>query len=287
MRVLNKAFSILGVSTLMVSLYGAESAWLPKEGSYILTLSYTQESYDEFWLGDVDMDTSSDSEQVTYGLSAEYGLNEKIAFDAYIAHSKNEFGHPMGFSLEESDIADFEIGVRYQFVDETEHEGAVPTVAARLGIIIAGPYDAYPDIEAPDSAAAIGDGGNGFELQLLVGKYYQEQGLGYTFDLGYRNRNNDIPDDYYYGFGLFYSYEGTVTVGLDYRVNDSQGDLDISSPTFAGRFPELEEDVTELLFSVSYNFPEIYSLGLVYGDTLDGLNTPQNDILSLWVSAEF
>ncbi|NRA37909.1 MAG: hypothetical protein HRU15_07205 [Planctomycetes bacterium] len=287
MSVLNKLIPVACISTIAVAHCVAESAWLPQVGSYSLTLSYTQESYDMFWLGEADQATSADSKQVTYGLTGEYGLSDKIAFDAYIGYAKNEFGHPSGAFLTDSGIADIELGLRYLLVDETEHAPGVPTVTARLGLIIAGNYDHYPYVAAPQSAAAIGDGSNGYELQVLLAKYYQDVGIGYTADLGYRDRNHDVPNDIFYSLGVFYSYEEKITVGFDYIVNDSRGDLDISSPTFAGRFPQLEEDVKEWMLSFSYAFEEKYSTGIVYGDTADGRNTPQNDIFGIWVSADF
>ena len=76
------------------------------------------------------------------------------------------------------------IGLTWRFADEDTSDTGLPSVAVRVGIIRAGDYDV-------GTPTAIGDGGDGFEASLLVGKAMGP--IAVSAEFGIKSLNNDIP----------------------------------------------------------------------------------------------
>ena len=90
---------------------------------------------------------------------------------------------------------------------------------------------------------SLGDGGNGLETSLVVGKFWDA--LGLSAEVGYRNRGStdvnpdavggggaagetvDIPADMFVNMFLFVPLGSRVTLGADYRIVNGLSGIDI------------------------------------------------------------
>jgi hypothetical protein len=258
------------------------SAWLPKEDQFIVTPGFVYSTFDEFWLGNDKIDNppnGKDLEQAISFISVEYGVTPKVALDLTVGYTWTET-KAFGGSGERDDrgLADTYLGIRYRLWDEREHEGCLlPTVAVRVGGVIHGTYDE----NFPFSA---GDGANGLEGSLLLAREICP-GFGAFGDVGYRFRDEEVPNDFFASGGFYVGYAG-FNATVAYRHVQSTSGPDIGDPGFT--FPELKEISQNVEFGLGYTCPrtEIHAQ-VFYAHTIDGRNTGQKDIIGFSVSLPF
>jgi hypothetical protein len=204
-----------------------QSAWLPAPKQFKVTPGFSFSTFDEFWAGDkkVSNPPNGDSlNQYTGYIALEYGILQNFAADAtigYTATSTDAFGG----NASDDGLMDTSLGLRYRLVDEfnSSHPWA-PTVTLRAGVVIPGTYDE----NAPFSA---GDGAHAFEGSLLLGKAIGATGFGLYGDIGYRVRENPVPDDVFGTAGV-YQQIGPVTLAVGYRHIQSVSGIDIGGSDF-------------------------------------------------------
>ena len=139
-----------------------------------------------------------------------------------------------------------------------------------------------------DLIDAIGDGGSGFDLSLLLGKSLNEQ-FAVSGDLTFRQRDNDISDAFKYLISGFYS---TPVQGLGFQLAlgglRTDSDIDIAGPGFGvEQFPQTDRDMDIAIAGVNYNFNSGIGLGLSRLMLLDGRNVADTDITTLSLSYSF
>lgn len=267
------------------------SPWLPAPGSGTVTFSYvSQEATDyersERWRSMAGADSTTIQLPGTLGLDTvwidgTYGISDALALDFQIGTSDSQYPgggpkHPNKDDL--SGLQDARAGLTWRFRDEVVSSG--PSMALRFGAILAGDYDT-------GYINSLGDGGDGAEVSLLIGKYVGERGV-LSAEVGYRYRSDDIPEDIVLNLSAGVLVGERVGLSVGYRMTDGGSGLDIGVPPFApARFPELQEDIDLLYGTVNVALTSRASLGLTYGDVIGGRNTPNSEVLGLSVGFGF
>ena len=260
------------------------SAYTAERGQLIATVSYQYQRYDEFWAGDTSVDLKlatgfREQRQHSTFLTLEYGIIDDLTLDITAGYSWTEFHDGPGRDLTDDGLADTTFGVRYRVVDERKYAW-VPTITLRVGGIIAGTYDD----SFPFSA---GDGANGFETSALFAKQFCP-GFGFYGEIGYRWRDNDVPDDLFGAAGLAFTFKD-VTLSVGYRHTEGQSGPDIGAPGFgtAFGFPQVKEIDQRIETSLSYTDHGGRNYALYFAQTLDGRNTGEKSIFGVSVSVPF
>ncbi len=271
----------------------AGSPWLPAPGAGNVSLSYTYQTADEYYRKT--SPTSSvetvplpdDLQQHTVLVDVEYGLFESVALDVRLGYAESYF-QKHGTLREKSPggLGDVNFGVTYRLLDETIVENELlPSLALRAGAIIAGDYDT-------GSINSLGDGGEGFEISGLAGKFFADR-FALSGEFGYRMRNKDIPDNLFLrlsGGVLFWERLG---LSINYeRIDTPWGSLDIGPGEPPGvftpdRFPEVKEELEILGGGLTVSVTDQISLNLAYGKVIAGRNTAASDVFSLSLGYSF
>jgi len=263
-----------------------QSAWHPNEGDYNFSLSHVVESYDEFYRGADRRDYPfGEFHQHTTYLSGEYGITDKLAVDFTLGYTYTEATdkHPPTGIDNDSGLSDIRIGLRYQLINEfLADESYMPTISFRIGLILEGTYDTgFP--------AAAGDGGNGIETSIHIGKVFGDSGFGFEGSFGYRNRNQDIPDEIYGNINFFYScFDDQLVFYTGYDFQKSLHGMDIGDPGFTyKKFHRTQEISHNLQYGVHYYITESLGVGLTFAHTIDGRNTGIKRSLALTMTYSF
>jgi len=264
------------------SLQAQFSPYLPSPGRTELTVSHTIVSFDAFWAGKVRLGTqaalgSSGKDQSTRLLSIEHGLSERWAADLTLGHSRVK----MGSFPKDSGWVDSLAGIRYLVLDETESFNRyAPTVALRVGGILAGNYDEG----LPFSS---GDGASGVEVSALMGR-----SLNRTFtllaDLGYRWREHGVPEDIFGSVGLAAGWMRYI-VSAAWRYDGAVSGLAILGPGFGtvGGFPQVRERNTSVQVGLGGALTDRFFLQTYAAWTVAGENTGDKTALGGSITTSF
>jgi hypothetical protein len=224
-------------------------------------------------------------DQYTGYVALEYGILDNLAADVTVGYTATSKTKTFGNDSDDG-LADTLLGLRYRLVDENNAPCPyAPTIALRVGGVIAGSYDS----NLPFSA---GDGAHAFESSLLLGKAFGSSGLGIYGDIGYRVRESPVPDDLFGSAGV-YQHIGPVTLAAGYRHVQSLSGLDIGGSGFnpaLGRshgFPALQEIVQLVEGGVSYTDPGGRNYQFTVAKSVDGRNTGDKWIFGVNVTFAF
>jgi len=295
---MKKQFIIAGLVGLVALAAGtqlqAQSAWMPYQGRLTVTPGFSFSTFDEFWVGrdirNSALRSNDESlDQYTGFVALEYAITDRLAADATIGYTATSSAE-MTFGVGSDDgLADTLIGLRYQLVEE---QRTIPAVTFRVGGIIAGTYDRNKPFSA-------GDGANGAEFSLLMGKQFGDSGFGIYGDIGYRLRENPVPDDLFGSVGLFKQFIGVfqesdaVTLNFGYRHVQGLSGLDIGGPGFApplgpaNGFPALKEINQLIEGSIGYGDSRGRQIQFTVAKSVAGRNTGDKLIFLITVSWPF
>ena len=275
---LKKQFTVVSILGLGISFpsYADVSPWLPTPESLTLTLSYVEQTADEFYFGREEMALPTDLDLSTTALNIVYGLTDSIALDATIGYAESDFSV---VDNQLSGLTDSKLGFTWQLNNEFAND-RLPSLALRLGIIIDGDYET-------GTINAIGDGGSGAELGFAVGKVINTY-VALSADLGYRDRSEGVPEEVFYGASVYVTPIANLTTFVSYRVDDSLDGLQIGGPGFTpDRFPEVEEDKQYVQLGIQYNLTDSFGAGLSAAQVVDGRNTSTSDVYGINLSYRF
>ena len=250
------------MATITIPLLAESSPWLPVPKTGSVTVSQVSQTADRFYRGSSAIGIPfGDLEQNTTWVSLAYGVTDALAVDARIGRSAADAG-PVG---EDKGGTDTTVGLTWRLLDEDADPG-MPSIAVRVALVVAGDYD----VGMPN---AIGDGGDGYEASLVVGKIIAEQ-FALSADLGVRSLGNDVPQQ-----TLFTATAHWVTpipalsVRAQYHQQRSDGDLDIGGSGFSPpRFPEVTEDIDRVSVGASFTQGP-FSIGVDRFNTTGARNT--------------
>lgn len=208
-----------------------QSVWTPAPGQFSVTAAYAHQQFPEFWVGKTKVKAAATVPQDSVGVSMEYGISRELSADVSLGYSRVSTT-AFGGSNTDSGASDTQIGVRYRVLDERFSDRRyLPSLAIRVGGIIKGSYTAA----APFSA---GDGGSGIETSVLMGKAFGQSGVGTYGDIGFRHRNNRVPQDVFGSVGVYKAIR-KASLNFGYRHINGLSGMNIGDPGFT--FPRLKE----------------------------------------------
>jgi len=278
---------LLTLAVSGVTVFG-QSAWLPAQHQFKATPGFSFSTFDEFWMGSSKVDNPPNGksmDQYTGYLSLDYGILEQLAADVTVGYTATD-SDAFGGDASDDGLMDTSVGLRLRLLDEFASDSPyVPTLAIRIGGIIAGTYD-------PNKPFSAGDGADGFESSLLLGKTIRDTGFGFYGDIGYRVRENPVPDEVFGTAGIFQQI-GVINLAFGYRHIQSLSGLDIGGSGFnpalgdSHGFPALEEinQIIEGAVSLSDNGGRNYQLSV--GTNVDGRNTGDKVLVGVNVTLPF
>ena len=157
--------------------------WIAEPGTGSIDLSYVRQNASKFWAGT----RKGPHARRRSGPHAKHRLGDRGLRPA--RRRGGGCAARLGRSSEFGDAPelDRQIGLQRRR-DMARRRRVDPRLAqrclARAGVIVAGDYEL-------GHINSIGDGGDGFEASVIVGKYFNRFGL--ALEYGVRSRNNDIP----------------------------------------------------------------------------------------------
>ena len=233
------------------------NGFMPGQGHGNLAISYTAESYDQFWVGDVEVSDPGVGEVETDSLSAwfQWGFTDNLALvvdAAYVDVTSDGLG---GF--EDSGLQDASVLLKQRFLSSGPH-----TLVGGLGVRTAiSDYEANLPVDLGDNTT---DALLRLVYQLESGSFYFSQQVGYDI------RGDDAPDGFPLYTELGYTF-GPATLTLFYFNLIADGGTDIGDPGFT--FPSNKDETTRLGLKVYSRINDRLGFGLAGFDTLDGRNS--------------
>lgn len=263
----------------------AASPWLPAPESGTASLSYIYSTADELYEGETKASLPTDLEQHNAVFNIEYGVSDQFAVDFSLGYAQTEFQQDPTLSNADNldGLIDPKIGFRYKVWDELEDGGI--TLTLHSAVIFGGGY-------RTGAVNSIGDDAFGLEFTVIGGKIW-DNGLGVSTELGYRYREDDVPDEFIANMSAFFAlspqFNIPITLSFNYQVVDALSGIDIGSPGFSpSRFPETEEDHHLVSGGISYNFAQSLSVSANYGRVVGNLrNTADSEVVSFGLSYSF
>ncbi len=277
----------LGAAFLLVqaaSGFAQGTPWIAEPRSGSVTISYGHQAATEFWRADNKGPTpgnGAELSQTTGWLDFNYALTDAVAVDVRSGFGRSHIPGPVGPTPQESfsGLVDTNVSLTWRILDELVTNGA-PSIAIRAGVIAAGGYET-------GHINSLGDGGNGAEASVIVGRFVDR--VGFSGELGYRLRSGEIPADTFANLAAFLALTDRISVAADYRmVNGDDSGLDIGGPGFApDRFPELQEDAQLLGGRLLVTLNDSFSLNGFYGQVVSGRNTAASSVFGAGVTYTF
>lgn len=308
-----RTFGIAVVAaTVLASLTGQPAfaqgtPWIAEPGTGTISFTYANQSAKEFWRpvdGTVTKvtgplgPTGASLAQNTMWFGANYAVNDFVALDIQSAFASSMVTGgvgPSGGQESYSGLFDSNVALTFRLVDELISDA--PSVAVRIGGILAGAYDT-------GYINSLGDGGHGVETSLIVGKF--GNAAGFSAEVGLRMRGStdvntqavggamasgetvDIPNDMFVNLGLFIPAGSAVTFGVDYRMVNAMSGIDIGGMGFSpSRFPGLEEDAHIVGGRLLANVTDTVNLNVFFGQVVAGNNTAASRIFGAGIGFGF
>ena len=251
-----------------------DNGFLRGQGKLDLSLTYTNDSYDHFWVGN---DKVSDPAvgtvtRETTALYAAYGLRDDIdlVFNAaYVGADSDGTG---GFPTEE-DLQDATFGVKWAFWKRRMGPGETSVLFAPS---IKQPMTNYED----NNVTAIGDGQTDLRARM-IGQYTWDNGLFAAIESGYDRRNGAPHDEIPLNITLGGTIAQRFTIMPFYQLVDELGGIDINQIPADGGFPATEEDYQRLGVAAYVRITDQFGISGRYMSTLDGKNTGDVDSYSV------
>ena len=256
------------------SMFADGSPWLPVPQIVDVNVSFVNQEATQFYRGEdhADLPFGKFTQDTTW-FDIVYGIGDKTALDLKFGTSEVD-AQAAGAS---DDRMDTTIGITRSIYDELETGGF--SLAVRVAGTLAGDYD------TGGSPASVGDGADSLSASLLIGKFLTDR-FAVAADGSIRLSNNDVPTEWIMNLGAYLAVSDQLGLYSQYQRQQSSGDLDIGTPEFMGRFPEVHENVNRLRVGGNTSIGPI-GVDLSWFQTLGGRNTADFDIFSASFSYTF
>lgn len=238
------------------------NGFLPARGEGTVALSYTAESYDEFWRGDTKVPTPpflGEVETTSYSLWLRYGFTDRFSVVANVPYVDVDTDGTMG--LADDGVGDVEAVALFRAVETSSGATRHRLVA---GVGVRTPAQNY----AADAPVSLGDGSTDLLLRLVyqleIGSFYLSQQVGYD------SRSDDVPDTFPLFTEAGYTF-GRVTGSVFYSRLLSNDGTDIGESGFT--FPSNEEEYSRAGGKLYARFTDAVGASVAGFTTLDGKNT--------------
>ncbi|NJL28948.1 MAG: transporter [Thermoanaerobaculia bacterium] len=240
-----------------------------------MALSWTSESYDEFWVGNEKVSVPDLGEVTTRSLSTwfTWGLTDNLALVANVAHVDVDTDGLAGF--EDSGVQDASALVEYRFA-------RVRSGALQHDFVVAGGLRTPLSNYVADAPISLGDG----TTDVLFRFVYQLRTDGFYFSqqVGYDVRGEDAPD----GFPLYTELGRTwnqLTLSGFYIRYLADGGTDIGDPGFT--FPSNQDETQRVGAKLFYRVTPRIGVTVLGFTTLDGRNSGDTSGVSVGGSFAF
>ena len=250
------------------------NGFFPAKGQGDFALSYTDESYDEFWVGTHKMSVPDIGKVTTRSLSlwGRYGFTDRVAVIANVPYVDVDSNGLAGFS--DSGLQDLTALVE---VNALERDGAS---RHRLVAAVGGRTE-LSDYEA-NAPVSLGDGTTDVLLRLV---YQFEHGSFYfSQEVGYDLRGGDAPDGTPLSTELGYTLRRVTITGFYYRYV-AHGGTDIGDPGFT--FPSNKDETERVGAKVFGRASNSFGLFAAWFTTLSGRNSGDASGVSVGTTYSF
>ena len=237
------------------------NGFLPAAGQGDLALSYTSESYDEFWVGDTKVSDPGvgEVETTSFTVWLQWGFTDDLALVANLPYVDADSDGLGGFS--ESDLQDLAALLKYRFAELGGGSARHSFVGAVGGRVAASDYEDNLPVD-------VGDGTSDVLLRLVyqveAGAFYFSQQVG--FDL----RGGDAPDGFPLYTELGYTF-ARVTLNAYHLAYVADGGTDIGDPGFT--FPSNQDETRRVGGKLYARVSNAVGLSALAFTTLDGRNS--------------
>jgi hypothetical protein len=251
------AVLMLPVSAAAMNLNG----FLPARGEGAVAISYTAESYDEFWAGETKVEEPALGEVETVSLSlwTRWGLTDRLALVAnlpYVEVSTDGFA-----DFEDDGLGDLEALLLFRALERSSGALGHRLVA---GVGLRTPASGYEG----NRPVSLGDDTTDVLLRLV---YQLERGGFYlSQQVGFDSRSDDAPDGFPLHTEVGYT-AGSMTFTGFYSRLFADGGTDIGDPGFT--FPSNQEEYERVGGKLFGRFTDTIGGSFAAFTTLDGRNT--------------
>jgi hypothetical protein len=253
---------------LLLAVAGAAAAqdldgFSPEPGKGDIALSYSFDSYDEFWVGDTKVSDPGVGEVEANSLSLwwRHGFTERLSVVASLPYVDADGDGLGGFS--ESALQDLTVLGQYRLL--TRESGS-----RRHSFVVGGGFRTPASDYEANSPIDVGDGTTDVLLRAV---YLLQAGYFYlSAQTGYDVRGEDAPDGIplaitgAWGFG-----GGRTWVSGTYSQYFADGGTDIGDPGFT--FPSNEDESTRIGAKVFSRINDRFGWSVAAFTTLDGRNS--------------
>jgi hypothetical protein len=237
-----------------------DSGFLRGKGALDLALSYSEDTYDSFWVGSDRVTDAPFGEvtRTTINLYAAYGLSQQTDLVVGLSHVGSETDAVFD---SESELQDFTMHLKWRAFGEELGQG-------RLNLLLS------PGIKVPvsdyenDAVPAIGDGQTDLRLRGIA-QYVWNSGAYIALETGYDIRFEDTPNEIPIHLTAGATFFDHVTVSAFISNISSQGGYDIGEGPFYG----VEEEYTRYGSSVYLRVQPRFGISLSGWATSAGKNT--------------
>lgn len=233
------------------------NGFLPAAGSGDVALSFTDEGYDEFWVGTTKVSDPGvgDVEIQSLSLWGRWGFTDRFAVVANLPYVDADSDGLGGFS--DSGIQDLSALGLFRFWESGAH-----SLTGGAGIRTdVGDYEPNLPVDLGDGTT---DGLFRLVYQFNNGPFYVSQQVGYDL------RGGDAPDGFPFYTETGYTF-GRVTLSGWYQHYEADGGTDIGDPGFT--FPSNREEFQRLGAKVYARATNRWGVSVAGFTTLDGRNT--------------
>jgi hypothetical protein len=266
------------VAMAVTQIASAQSATMSEAGTWYLSTSYTNQSFDEFYAGDVKVaNPAGEIERQSYRINLEYIVADSWALDLSLGYFRAESGVVGPFTQGSQDgLADTEFGIRHTLAKQAD---LGIDLAVRLALTVPGDYE-IGQLSAP------GDDAYGANVKFLAG--YSMGGTRLEGLVGFGVNEGAVPEAWTVGTRVIQELGAGFALDLGYRYFDSSGSIDIGGPGFApSRLNEVSEQGQVFEVGASYGDAAGRYYRLVYSELFDGENVGQEQTLGASVTFRF
>lgn len=278
------------IATIVISTesnaQGLIDGFSPKKNELSVTLSYTNASFEEFYLGDVKQDAVPAHDEISQdiiSLYAKYGITDRVSviFSApYISAQGDGVPDPVNGETSVSGVQDVSVAIKVNAAKFDLKGGNLNLITALTTHIPTG-YE-------PNGILSLGSGAFGVDytaglhLNTDVGFFstlLASYNLRGTANSDVSNTKFQVPNAFQLNGKIGYS-SSFIYAELWASHQNSEEGVDIGGTGFAGNFPETDVDFSSVGITLYKNIiPEI-GLSLGYGKVIDGRNVGASSTFS-------
>lgn len=275
---------------------GLLDGFTPKKGDFSVTGSYTYGNFDEFYMGDTEMNLVDvvGLEEITqniFSLYAKYGVSDNVSFILnvpFISAETNGNNDPINGESSISEIQDVSLAVKVNAA-KFNIKGGNLNIITGLTLNVPTGYE-------PNGVLSVGSGAWGFDY--TAGLHLNTNiGLFSTLLAGYNIRdkaknnltgtgNFEVPNAFTLSGKLGYASDFIYVEAWAYYLNSDKG-VDIGGPNFTGNLPETDVENSSIGLTLYKNIIPKLGASLSYGKVIDGRNVAASQTFSAGLTYNF